>query len=277
MASYASLMVSVDLDPVATDRIRLAGALAGRFGARLIGVAAAPAYVLLYGGMSPTAHARLVEDERRRVGEALDEAQALFERTVQSRAATEWRPAVEVPVDHLLGQARAADLVVVGRHGPADTLDQRFGVLPGRILMELGRPVLLVPPWVDRLFASRIVVAWKETREARRAVWDALPFLQTAEQVFIVVVGEEDQENQGREGAADVAAYLTRHGAASATVLRRELELSVARTLQRTAEREGADLIVAGAYGHSRLREWVFGGVTRDLLDDTAVCCLMSR
>ena len=275
MPSYASLMVSVGLDPAAANRIELSAALADRWKARLIGVAAAQLYVPVYGGKHPTVHAELIKDEQQLMSKAFEEAEALFRKTAISCGGGEWRSAVGAPVEYLAGQARAADLVVVGRRGPEDTWDHRLGISPGDLLMELGRPMLIVPPHVDRLAASRVVVAWKSTREARRAVWDSLPLLRAAEKVFVVVVGEESSE--GEDGAADVAAFLTRHGVASAAVLRAGFEVRVAHTLQRTAEQEGADLIVAGAYGHSRLREWAFGGVTRDLLNGTSLCCLMSR
>ena len=277
MPPYASLMVAVDLDPAATERVKLASSLADRFGARLVGVAGASAFAPLYHDMSPVAHARLVEDEWRRAGEALERAQALFRAAAGSRDGVEWRAAAGEPVDHLISQARAADLVVVGRPGPDDALDPRLRVPPGPLLMGLGRPVLLAPPRVERLSAARVVVAWKDTRETRRAVLDSLPLVRTAEAVFVVVVGEGEGGGEGRDGAADVAAYLARHGAASATVLRPGPGGSVADTLQRTAQREGADLVVAGAYGHSRLRQWVFGGVTRDLLGSASICCLLSR
>ena len=274
MPSYASLMVSVGLDPAAADRIELSADLAGRWKARLIGAAAAQLYVPVYGGKHPILDAELIKDEQQLMSKAFEEAEALFWKMAGSGDG-EWRSAVGTPVEYLAGQARAADLVIVGRRGPEDVWDHRLGILPGDLLMELGRPMLIVPPHVDRLAASRVVVAWKDTREARRAVWDSLPLLQAAEEVFVVVVGEGGSE--GEDGAADVAAFLTRHGVASAAVLRPGFEINVARTLQRTAEQQGADLIVSGAYGHSRLREWAFGGVTRDLLSGTSLCCLMSR
>ena len=275
MPSYASLMVSVGLDPAAAGRVELSADLADRLNARLIGAAAAQLYVPVYGGKHPTLHAELIKDEQQLMSKAFEEAEALFRKKAGSCGDAEWRSAVGMPVEFLARQARAADLVVVGRHGPGDVWDHRLGISPGDLLMELGRPMLLVPPHVDRLAASRVVVAWKDTREARRAVWDGLPLLQAAEEVFVAVVGEDGSE--GEDGAPDVAAFLTRHGVASAAVLRPGVEISVAHTLQSTAEPRGADLIVTGAYGHSRLREWVFGGVTRDLLDQTNLCCLMSR
>jgi nucleotide-binding universal stress UspA family protein len=139
--------------------------------------------------------------------------------------------------------------------------------------MEVGRPVLVAPPGFERLAAKRVVVAWKDTREARRAVHDALPFLVRAEQVHVAVAGHEAR----REGGADVAAYLASHGVSVATRLLHQPEIGAADEILRFARREDADLIVMGAYGHSRLREWVFGGATRDMLQGTSLCCLMSH
>ena len=198
MPSYASLMVSVGLDPAAAGRIGLAAALADRLDARLIGAAAAPLNVPVYGGRHPTLDAELIKEEQQLMGKAFEEAEALFWKTSGSRGA-EWRSAVGTPAQYLAGQARAADLVIVGRRGLDDAWDYRFGISPGDLLMELGRPILIVPPLMDRLALSRVVVAWKDTREARRAVWDSLPLLAAAEKVFVVVVGEEGSD--GEDGA----------------------------------------------------------------------------
>ncbi len=131
----------------------------------------------------------------------------------------------------------------------------------GDLVMDAGRPVLFVPPGVDFLSAKRIVIAWKDTREARRAVWDSMPFLKRAAEVSIVVIDSEDGS------ARDVATYLGCHGVAATTTTRPESEIAVAVKIVHIAQQEGADLIVCGAYGHSRAREWAFGGVTRDLLE----------
>jgi nucleotide-binding universal stress UspA family protein len=148
-----------------------------------------------------------------------------------------------------------------------------MGVAAGALLMEVGRPVLVAPPGIERLAAKRVVVAWKDTREARRAVHDALPFLTRADEVLVAVVGPDAD----REGAEDVAAYLSDHSVAVTTHLLRSPEVSAADEILRFAGREEADLVVMGAYGHSRLREWIFGGATRDVLQTTPVCCLMSH
>jgi nucleotide-binding universal stress UspA family protein len=144
---------------------------------------------------------------------------------------------------------------------------------PGDLVMESGRSVLIVPPLMDHMFANRIVVAWKDTREARRAVWDSLPFLKRADVVFVVAIGDNDR----KEAANDVSAYLARHGIASRALLRGIPDSTVAEDILQVANDEGANLIVSGAYGHSRVHEWIFGGVTRALLNDAPVCCLMSH
>jgi len=115
------------------------------------------------------------------------------------------------------------------------------------------------------------VVAWKDTREARRAVADSLPLLKVAKDVLVVGFGSSEN------GARDVAGYLSFHGI-NATFQRKDVAAdAVAEELMRTAEAEAADVLVCGAYGHSRATEWIFGGVTRDLLKHGRMCCFMSH
>jgi nucleotide-binding universal stress UspA family protein len=121
------------------------------------------------------------------------------------------------------------------------------------------------------------VVAWKDTRECRRAVRDALPFLQRAKEVLLLGIGEDETETQARKILGDVAAYLARQGVVVAEEIWRRPRGPVATELLRFVRDENADLIVAGGYGHSRLGEWIFGGVTHELLADSPVCCLLSH
>ena len=97
--------------------------------------------------------------------------------------------------------------------------------------------------------------------------------LKAAEEVFVVAIGDETR----RAGVEDVADYLLRHGIESTTVLQRDPPAGVADEIMKMAEQEQADLIISGAYGYSRMREWMFGGVTRELLKGAPVCCLMSH
>ena len=130
----------------------------------------------------------------------------------------------------------------------------------------------MAPPKISVLSAKRVVIAWKDAREARRAVRDALPLLKAADEVLVVAVGES-----GRAGALDVKEHLDGHGINARTLVQARRESAVADDLIRAAEREGADLMVAGAYGHSRTREWILGGVTRDLLDHAPIPCLLAH
>ena len=204
--------------------------------------------------------------------EELQEVETVFRDAVGSRDRVAFRSAVEIPTFFLAGQARAADLLVVGRQGRDDHGDWRFVVDPGDLALGAGRPILVTPPKVSVLSGKRVVIAWKDAREARRAVRDALPLLKAAEEVLVVAVGES-----GRAGALDVQEHLDGHGIKARTLVHARRESAVADELIRAAEREGADLIVAGAYGHSRTREWILGGVTRDLLDHAPIPCLLAH
>jgi nucleotide-binding universal stress UspA family protein len=172
-------------------------------------------------------------------------------------------------------EARAADLIIVGArhtgHSVHDLVD------PGVILLRAGRPVLVVPETVAPLQLCRVLVAWKDTRECRRAVRDALPFLQQAKEVLLLGIGEGESESNAKRTLSDVAAYLLRHGVAAVHQVWRPARGPVAAELLRHVQDEKADLIVAGGYGHSRVGEWVFGGVTHELLASSPVCCVLSH
>ncbi|MER2268266.1 universal stress protein [Methylobacterium oxalidis] len=266
---YANILVSADLGNAAPDRIRLAASLARHFEATLTGAAAhkVPAPILVRDIYDA---AEQEERNKAQVRSILEKAYELFERSVGEEIRTDWRSDFVSPVTHLVEQARAADLIVVSRRGPDDDDPGPLGVPPGPVLMEAGRPVLVVPPRIVHLKGTRIVVAWKDGPEARRAVSAALPFIPDTDQVFVVTVGE----NAGHESAEDVAAHLARHGAHVTTHVLRPAG-SEGDEILRFAQNQDADLIVMGAYGHSRLREWIFGGVTQDVLDRSPVCCLM--
>lgn len=270
--SYSTVMVHLDLGSTAERRVKLAGSLADRFDARLIGVAAQPCS-LPVSGIATACAPGLVENEQDRIRDELAQAEAVFRRGAGARNSIEWRSAISLPVPFIAEQARAADLIVVSRQAQSDASAWRFGVSPEELVLTVGRPVLIACPYDNDFSAQRVIVAWKDTREARRAVSDALPLLKAAKEVFVVAIGDETR----RAGADDVTAYLLRHGIESPTVLRRDAPAGVADEIMKVAEQEQADLIVSGAYGYSRMREWMFGGVTRELLNGAPVCCLMSH
>ena len=135
----------------------------------------------------------------------------------------------------------------------------------------------MVPAAVKSLAADHVVVGWKDTREARRAVQDALPFLHEAKRVTIMEICEKDEMDIARQHVDDVVLYLARHRIKAERRVEIQAHGSGADQIIALAEDEGADLLVTGAYGHSRLNEWVFGGMTRDLLTSSPICCLMSH
>ena len=267
--SFAALMVHVDLEHESAQRVELAIGLADRFQAALIGVAGYalwPAFMAGDVGLTESNQYDLQKATAR-----FDERGKTFRAHGRSLKQIEWRSALEPPGELLLREARAADLLIVGRRHSDNDAE------PGVIVLRAGRPVLLVPDTIGALPLRRVVVAWKDTRECRRAVRDALPFLQQAKEVLLVEIGEDESQSQAKTNLADDGAYLVRHRVIVAAEVWRRPRRPVATELLDVVEEEKADLIVAGGYGHSRLGEWIFGGVTRELLSASPVCCLLSH
>lgn len=272
-SGFACVMAHFDLGPYSESRGRLAISLADRFGAHFIGVAAEETVLPIYSDMATNIGDRIGDKETARVTCDLDAAKAIFDRATGARRDVDWRAAIAEPDRFVIGQARAADLVVIGRRASYDQPDGRMALRPGLVAMECGRPVLVVPPEREHLAAKKVVVAWKDTREARRAAHDALPILRRAEEVVVLSASPQMRD----ESAEDVAAWLTRHGAPARPEVRSDEMGSIADEIIEAAADIGADLIVSGAYGHSRTREWFFGGATRELLERAEVCLFMSH
>lgn len=143
----------------------------------------------------------------------------------------------------------------------------------GGLLIESGRPVLVVPPRCKvPMPAKRIVAAWRPTRECARAFHDALPLLAAAESVDILVVDPVGGElGHGEQPGADIAAHLARHGVKVDVQVRQSHDNRIASVLLDHVKDARANLLVVGGYGHSRFREWALGGVTRELLFEATV------
>ena len=271
--SFKSILVSLDIDAPARPLIRLAADLARRFDARLVGCSAAeivPPYVSVEGMVVDSG---VVEAQRVDIEARLGRLEKTFIETAGPGLAVEWRSDLTSPSRLAIRLARMADLVVTG--SPAGSkADNAFRAIDlGDLLMHGGRPVLLAAADAEHLLARKVLVAWKDTREARRAVADALPLLTAADEVVVATVAMDVSEAE-RQSLADVTDYLKQHGVrARPEVL---VEKHDAPAITEFAASMHADLIVAGAYGHSRLRELIFGGVTRSLFDETGLHRLMS-
>ena len=146
----------------------------------------------------------------------------------------------------------------------------------GDLIMRVGRPVLIVPATAQALKLDRVVVGWKDTRETQRAIAGALPLLKLAKDVSVVEIAAEEDMAMARKHLDDVVGWLKRHGIAAKAIASLSTGNDAAR-LDGLAQEYDADVIVGGAYGHNRMREWALGGVTRDLLLRADRCCLLSH
>jgi nucleotide-binding universal stress UspA family protein len=276
--SYTSILVHVETGSTSSDaRIELAAGLASRFDALLLGVAAGAPMPVLVDASGTTVAAEMYSEETN-LKEEFAAAEERFRAVAgQHQIRTEWRSTIDIPTEVIAREARSADLLIIGR----DPARLRLGVYrsanPGDVLMTGGRPVLVVPPGSSTLLADSIVVAWKDGREARRAVWDALPFLKKAASVKLLEVVPDAELEFAAARVERVATYLQRHAVQAEVEVRTRRERSDADEIILVAEQHRADLIVAGGYGHARFREWVFGGVTHDLLRHSPKCCLLSH
>ena len=278
--TYSTLMVHLQVGQPNGAVLLAAADLAERFGAGVIGVAACQPMQLVYSDGYIAGDA--FEQDREEKGQEIAAAEAAFRAAFRDRSnvpggVLEWRSTITLAPScaWVADQARSADLIVTGV-AAADFFDPSRRVDTGELLMQAGRPVLVVPSDADAPTLDHVMVAWKDTRETRRAVLDALPLLQRATRVSVVEAAAKEAMADARQHVADVVVWLDRHGVAAdgEAVYRTGND---AGQLDSLALERGADLVVAGAYGHSRVREWALGGVTRSLLLHTHRCSLLSH
>jgi nucleotide-binding universal stress UspA family protein len=275
--TYATVMVGLSVDQPNEARLEITGQLAERLGARVIGVTAAEFSPPLYFTSGESAQ-RLVDQGRAAIKTRIAEVEGEFRAAMQNRAGeVEWRSAEDFPSRYSVQQARAADIIVVGEAARDALGDPFVQVNPSDFVMQAGRPLLVVSDSCNWLDLRSILIAWKDTAEARRAVADALPLLRNATDVTVVEIVEEQADRAAAVSRLkDVVAWLSRHGISSSELVPDECGEAGAQ-LESIASRVGAGVIVAGAYGHSRFREWVLGGVTRRLINPINRCSLLSR
>jgi nucleotide-binding universal stress UspA family protein len=268
-------MVFVDPEGAPEACVRVAASLAGKFGATLIGVSACAIPPPVLADSMVIIQAATAADVELMEGKLRKQANWFRSIVGDDRPKLEWRSAIELPNAVITLEARSADLVVIGRtRGMRSTY---ISLDLGVAILKMGRPTLVIPQGVTALPAEHVVIGWKDTREARRAVRDALPFLREAARVTIFEACEANEEKTALARLDDVARYLARHRIRSGPMVMVHKKGSGARHLLQVAKDDRADLLVTGAYGHSRLGEWVLGGMTRELLAMSPICCLMSH
>jgi nucleotide-binding universal stress UspA family protein len=276
--TYATVMVSLALDQPNDSRLAVACQISERFDARLVGIVAAVFSPPLYFTTGEQAQ-NLIDQGQASVRRRLSELEAQFRDVSKNRARhLEWRCALDFPARYIVREARCADLIVGG--GRSDALSDPFALItPRDLVMEAGRPLLVVPDAVDWLDPRSMLVAWKDTPEARRAIVTALPMLRKAKDVTVAEIVEAGSgQASAVERVRDVVTWLSGHGvSASELVASQDEDQDVADQLDSLAANVGAGVIVAGAYGHSRFREMILGGVTQHLITQSARCALLSH
>jgi nucleotide-binding universal stress UspA family protein len=275
--SYKTILVHIDAGKRDSVRLEVAIRLARQHDAHLVALHALvpfdlPGYVAAE--MGPA----IIEVQRAVAANDMARTEAEFTKQVTAAGLrnVEWRTAVEDPVEAMTLHSRYADLVVIGQtdasdgsHVPPD--------FPERLVLAVGRPVLILPSVGSfATIGKRILVAWSPSREATRAVTDAIPFLQLADMVHVMVVNPKVGEH-GAVAGADIGLYLARHGVRVEVKMDHGAEIDVGNELLSRAADLDADLIIMGGYGHSRLKEWVLGGATRTILESMTAPVLMSH
>jgi nucleotide-binding universal stress UspA family protein len=273
--TYATVLVNLVAGIPNGSPLNAAVELAKLFGSRIVGIIACESAPILMGGEIGDAMA--IADFRTEIGRQTLEVEAQFRKVLETeKIACEFRSNADgsSPPVYVANEARCADLIIT-----ATMPREHFAVTrhagPGDLIMLAGRPVLLVPHAGAKFPLNRVVIAWKDTREARRAVQDALPLLKAANDVSIVEIAPKEVTFKALDRIKDVATWLERHGVVAAPLVIPATG-DDALDLDAALEKQSADLVVAGAYGHSRVREWAFGGVT-DSIMRSGRCALLSH
>jgi len=280
--SYKDLLVVLDSEAPARRRIDLAAALAERFEAHLVGlyplpIPEAPRH---FGYYDPALLDPFFGELRGRARETADKLREVFQHVTSLRGlSAEWRVIAEGPEADPALHARYVDLTILGQLDPDRGETEMIQPRPEQVTLASGRPILVVP-YAGRFetVGRRVLIGWNATREAARAVNDAMPLLAAAETVTVLTIDpREGPDGHGELPGADISLHLARHGVKAEIERTVSADLPVGDVLLSRAADLGADLLVMGAYGHSRARELLLGGATRSLLRSMTVPVLMSH
>ena len=281
--NYRSVLVLVDTTPQCSARLATAVALAARHDARLTGLHIMPKLPMpsldrVEGFAAGLQEARLVRRKSATTAESAFRSAAAGLRDV----AWEVEDADEILEigTRICRRVRCVDLAVVGQVAPDQPVESAPSRLIERLVVDAGRPVLIVP-YSGRFenAGKRVLIAWNQSREAARALSDAMPILRHADQVWVLTIDETGglATASGDRRAQNGIAHLADHGITARPLHDITGEVKAGDIILSRISDQGADLLVLGAYGHSRMRELVLGGVTRDILQHMTVPVLMSH
>ncbi len=281
---FKDILVHLDGSEESRHRLDFALALAKDHGAHLNALyvfdlvtpleASARAYGTPVEGLETYAKMRKAELDR------TNELEAQFRARLRREGiAGEWRFVESLPAPTVALHARYADLTIVGQVDPENPPSVNAARVPEEVLLVSGRPVLVIP-YVARYksLGENVLVAWKPTREAARTLGDSLPLLEAARKVKVLTVNPEGGDNpEPGIPAADIALHLARHGVRVEAATMVAEDITVGDVLLNEVADSGADLLVMGGYGHSRARELILGGVTRQILRQMTVPVFMAH
>jgi nucleotide-binding universal stress UspA family protein len=279
--SYKDLLVVLDSATDARGRIELAATLAERFAAHLVGLYPIPSPELPrsagYADLAPLEP--MYREWRARMLEQAETVREAFEHQAQLRGVkTEWRAVAEGREADPALHARYADLTILGQLDPDNDEMAMIRPHPERVALASGRPILVTPYAGHFEKLARVLIAWNASREAARAVADAMPLLAAADAVTVMAVDPQPgHDGHGELPGAAVALHLARHGVTAQIERTVSAEVPIGEVLLSRAADLGADLLVMGAYGHSRMRELLLGGATRSILASMTLPVLMSH
>jgi len=276
-----TILVYLPSETLAEPVLNAAIALAKPYGAHVVGLHLEASYYPAYGEVAIAMPPDVIEQMRQPLRERAEKLKQTFNaRMAEAGVSAEWRSGTSeysaLP-SLIVDEAVSADLVLCPKV-EAEEVDVTTLDLPERLILEGGRPVLVVPGEAQSLPPKRVLIAWNNSPQSARAVFDALDLMSEATAVTVLAVaGDEDARKAAEETAGKLAASLKRHGIEAKIDAVAARHASASDYLMERLGEDGADLLVMGCYGHSRFRELVFGGVTRKMLAGVNVPTLMSH
>lgn len=279
--SYKTILVHIDDSALSRTRLQAGIALARRFDAHLIGAALSGVSRLLYQVMPSAASdptlAQHLDFVRERARQAVAQGSAQLQQA--QLASCEARLIDDEAGEGIALHARGADLVLVGQADPEHIHPDLPADFVAHVVLHAGRPVLVLPFGAAPASMTRVLVCWDGGKEAARALAMALPLLKSAHQVRLAVFDPGGASRTAQDAlAANPVEWLARHGVTAMLTVHKidsRRRHAVGEALLAKASEHAADLLVMGAYGHSRLRETILGGVTRTVLEEMALPVLM--
>ena len=274
--SYKSLMVNVKFGQSNDALLEAAKHIASRTAMSIIGIMAEQQTQMVYGRGYATLD--FFDREQAHLEELIAAEEITFNTAFKDNVIPiKWRSVVsmEPASDFIVAQARSVDLIITGI-AQSDFYEGPNTAHAGAIVMQAGRPVLAVPVNNTEFKLDNLLVGWKDTREARRAIVDALHLLKMATKVTVLEIVEKDKEAAANKRLHEIVNWLESHDVNAIPLVSIANDADAIQFID-IANQLNPDVVVIGAYGHSRFREWVLGGVTNELLQGAQFCLLLSH